>query len=195
MRAYLDANMAEQTSAHATARDWRRVILIGGISFAVSYPLFHFVLPVGAWVSAAPESIVSLFFAAIIAMLAMAIAAAFLARKLRLDNLRMRVAINNMSQGLCMFDGNERLVICNQRYMEMYNLSTDIVKPGCSLQSLLEYRISNGSFSRDPIDIPARACRCDGGGKYDQQRSDIEGWAIDFRHQPAYVRWRMGGDA
>ena len=63
----------------------------------------------------------------------------------------MRVAINNMSQGLCMFDGNERLVICNQRYMEMYDLSADIVKPGCSLQSLLEYRINNGSFSRDPI--------------------------------------------
>jgi len=143
--------MVEQTSAHATARDWRRVILIGGISFAVSYPLLHFVLPVGAWVSAAPEPIVSFFLAAIIAMLAMAIAAAFLARKLRLDNLRMRVAINNMSQGLCMFDGNERLVICNQRYMEMYNLSADIVKPGCSLQSLLEYRINNGSFSRDPI--------------------------------------------
>jgi methyl-accepting chemotaxis protein len=63
----------------------------------------------------------------------------------------MRVAINNMSQGLCMFDGNERLVVCNQRYMEMYSLSVDIVKPGCSLQSLLEYRIRNGSFSRDPI--------------------------------------------
>jgi hypothetical protein len=25
-----------------------------------------------------------------------------------------------MSQGLCMFDGNERLVVCNQRYMDMY---------------------------------------------------------------------------
>jgi PAS domain-containing protein len=32
----------------------------------------------------------------------------------------MRAAINNMSQGLCMFDGNERLVVCNQRYMDMY---------------------------------------------------------------------------
>jgi methyl-accepting chemotaxis protein len=51
-----------------------------------------------------------------------------------------------------MFDGNERLVICNQRYMEMYKLSGDIVKPGCTLQSLLEYRIHSGSFSRDPID-------------------------------------------
>ena len=71
----------------------------------------------------------------------------------------MRVAINNMSQGLCMFDGNERLVVCNQRYMEMYKLSADIVKPGMTLQSLLEYRISNGSFSRDPDRIPARTGR------------------------------------
>jgi methyl-accepting chemotaxis protein len=64
----------------------------------------------------------------------------------------MRVAINNMSQGLCMFDGNERLVVCNQRYMEMYRLSPDVVKPGCTLQSLLEYRITNGTFSRDPVE-------------------------------------------
>jgi methyl-accepting chemotaxis protein len=142
--------MVEHTSAHVTARDWQMVLLTGGIGFAVSYVLFHFVLPAGIWAGAAPVS--SLFSAALIAMLAMAIAAAFLARKLRVENRRMRIAINNMSQGLCMFDGNERLVICNQRYMEMYKLSADIVKPGCSLQSLLEYRIKNGSFSRDPLE-------------------------------------------
>jgi methyl-accepting chemotaxis protein len=143
--------MVEHTSAQATARGWRMVILTGSIAFGVSYSLFHFVLPVGTWVSVAPEPTISFSLAALVAMLAMTTTAAFLARKLRLDNLRMRVAINNMSQGLCMFDGNERLVVCNQRYMEMYSLSVDIVKPGCSLQSLLEYRIRNGSFSRDPI--------------------------------------------
>jgi methyl-accepting chemotaxis protein len=143
--------MVEHTSAQAAARGWRMIILTGSIAFAVSYSLFHFVLPVGTWVSIAPEPTVSFSFTALVALLAMTTTAAFLARKLRLDNLRMRVAINNMSQGLCMFDGNERLVVCNQRYMEMYSLSADIVKPGCSLQSVLEYRIRNGSFSRDPI--------------------------------------------
>jgi methyl-accepting chemotaxis protein len=144
--------MVEQTSAHAIARDWRMVMLTGGTSFAVSFVLFHFVLPVSPWAAFVPESMVSLFLAALIALLAMATAMALLARKLHVDNLRMRVAINNMSQGLCMFDGNERLVICNQRYMEMYNLSADIVKPGCALTNLLEYRISNGSFARDPVE-------------------------------------------
>jgi PAS domain-containing protein len=82
----------------------------------------------------------------------MALTLAVLSRMLRMDNLRMRVAINNMSQGLCMFDGNERLVVCNQRYMDMYKVSGDIVNPGITLQNLLEYRIRNGSFTHDPIE-------------------------------------------
>ncbi len=152
MRAYLDASMVELTSTHEAAREWRMVVLAGCLSFAGSFLLFHFALPAGAWAASAPEPLVSSFFAAIVALLAMAITVAVLGRRVRTDNLRMRVAINNMSQGLCMFDGNERLVVCNERYMEMYSLSAEIVKPGCTLQSLLEYRIHNGSFSRDPSD-------------------------------------------
>jgi len=127
------------------------VVLTGVISVALSFAALHFALPWSAGVASAPQLAVSLFVAALIAVLAMATTTLFLARKLRADNVRMRVAINNMSQGLCMFDGNERLVVCNQRYMQMYKLSADIVKPGCTLQSLLEYRIRNGSFSRDPV--------------------------------------------
>jgi hypothetical protein len=104
--------MVENTSAQATARDWRTVMSAGFISFAASLALFHFVLPVARWGIFAAELMASLFFSALIAMLTMAILASVLARKLHLDNLRMRVAINNMSQGLCMFDGNERLVVC-----------------------------------------------------------------------------------
>jgi len=152
VRPYLDAKMVEATSAHAAARDWRMVVLTGSASFAVSFAILHYALPIGTWTASAPEPVISFFLAALIALAAMSVTTALLARKLRMDNQRMRVAINNMSQGLCMFDGNERLVVCNQRYMEMYKLSADIVKPGCTLQSLLEYRIRNGSFSRDPIE-------------------------------------------
>jgi methyl-accepting chemotaxis protein len=127
------------------------VMLAGSTAFAVGYILFHFVLPMSAWTGPALEPIFSFAFAALVAVMAMATTTALLAWKLSRINLRMRVAINNMSQGLCMFDGNERLVVCNQRYMKMYNLSPDIVKPGCSLESLLEYRTRNGSFSRDPV--------------------------------------------
>ena len=144
--------MVEHTSANAPARDWRLVMLAGGASFAVSYAVLHYIFPVGRWVTTTAPPVASLFLSAIVAFLAMALTLAVLSRMLRTNNLRMRVAINNMSQGLCMFDGNERLVVCNQRYMDMYKVSGDIVKPGITLQSLLEYRIGNGSFAHDPIE-------------------------------------------
>ncbi len=50
-----------------------------------------------------------------------------------------------------MFDGNERLVVCNRRYLELYHLPEDVVKPGITLNGLLEYRIANGSFSQDAL--------------------------------------------
>jgi methyl-accepting chemotaxis protein len=89
-------------------------------------------------------------FAFLAAACVMLVAALIGIRRLQVNNKRMRVAINNMSQGLCMFDGNERLVICNQRYLELYNLSSDVVKTGCTLAELLQHRIANGSFLRDP---------------------------------------------
>ena len=53
--------------------------------------------------------------------------------QLKAQNLRFEAAVNNMSQALLMFDGDRRLVICNERYRRMYGLSREIVKPGCTL--------------------------------------------------------------
>src|SRR5215468_10290812 len=72
------------------------------------------------------------------------------ARAARAHNILLDSALNNMSQGLCMFDAEARLVVCNRRYIDMYGLSTDVVKPGCPLGDLLRHRIDLGSFSGDP---------------------------------------------
>ena len=62
--------MADDTSAHAPARDWRLVVLAGGAGFTVSFALFHFVLPVGAWVVSGPGMPPSsLFLSAMVAFL------------------------------------------------------------------------------------------------------------------------------
>ena len=137
-------------SAAIFSRDWRFVALIGGVCFPASFALYHYVVPLGAWVAAAPELLVSAIGAGLTTLLAMLAAAIGITRRMHVDNRRMRVAINNMSQGLCMFDRNERLVVCNRRYMELYQLPDEVVTPGRTLASLLEYRISTGSFSRDP---------------------------------------------
>ncbi len=59
-------------------------------------------------------------------------------------------AINNMSQGLVMFDASEQLVLCNSRYIEMYGLSPSVVKPGTKLIDLIRHRFATGSIGSDP---------------------------------------------
>jgi PAS domain-containing protein len=48
-----------------------------------------------------------------------------------------------------MMDKDERLVVCNHRYIEMYGLSRDIVKPGCNLGDLLQQHAARGHLA-DP---------------------------------------------
>jgi diguanylate cyclase (GGDEF)-like protein/PAS domain S-box-containing protein len=71
------------------------------------------------------------------------------------QNVRFDAALNNMAQGLLMFDAAERIVVCNNRYIEMYGLSPEIVKPGCSLRELLRHRVETGHLKRDPEEYRA----------------------------------------
>jgi PAS domain S-box-containing protein len=70
-------------------------------------------------------------------------------RTVRAQNRRLLDAINNMSQGLNMFDAQGRIRLVNRRYLEMYNLSPDIVKPGCTLRQLIQHRKDTGLFVDD----------------------------------------------
>ena len=70
-------------------------------------------------------------------------------RRLRSQNRRISTALNNMSQGLNMFDAQGRIILLNARYLEMYKLDPKVVKPGCTLKRLIEYRKETGLFSGD----------------------------------------------
>ena len=63
------------------------------------------------------------------------------------SNMRFDAALNNMSQGLCMFDADQRIVVANARYGEVYGLMPDQVRPGTSLRQILAYRAENGNYS------------------------------------------------
>jgi diguanylate cyclase (GGDEF)-like protein/PAS domain S-box-containing protein len=64
--------------------------------------------------------------------------------ELRSQIQRFDAAINTMVHGLCMFDGDKRLVVCNARYARMYGLSAEQVKAGTTLRSILENRVAAG---------------------------------------------------
>jgi diguanylate cyclase (GGDEF)-like protein len=70
-------------------------------------------------------------------------------QRLTLEKQRLDTAVNNMTQGLLLFDAAQRLVICNHRYIEMYGLSPDVVKPGCSFRGVIAHRKETGSFVGD----------------------------------------------
>jgi methyl-accepting chemotaxis protein len=84
-----------------------------------------------------------------VALLLLAVAG-FIGRHMRLKIRRLTDALNYMTQGLCMFDAAARVVICNRQYLHMYKLSPRVVKPGCTLQALMQHRKETGVLSRDP---------------------------------------------
>ena len=143
--------MAKASIRLVGPRDWRLMALIGGACFVLSFTLLRGVLPVGT-VLGVPEPWGSLVAAGLIGFIAIAVTLILQTRQLRTYNQKMRVALDNMSQGLCMFDRNERLVVCNRRYMEMYQLPSEAARPGATLTDLLEYRIRNGSFAPNIAD-------------------------------------------
>jgi diguanylate cyclase (GGDEF)-like protein len=58
-------------------------------------------------------------------------------------------ALNNMSQGLCLFDASARIIVCNQQYLQMYNLSQAVARSGCTLRDLMVHRKQTGFFTGD----------------------------------------------
>jgi diguanylate cyclase (GGDEF)-like protein len=70
-------------------------------------------------------------------------------QRLRLEKQRLDTAVNNMTQGLLLFDSSRRLVVCNQRYIEMYGLRAEVLKPGCTFREVIAHRKEVGSLVGD----------------------------------------------
>ena len=132
-----------------------------------------------------------------VATLSVAIIAAMLflfVRKLllqhRTEKQRLDTAINNMSQGLLLYDSSERLVVCNQRYISMYGLSPDVVKPGLAFRDLLLYRKKIGSFKGDVEAFISTVQRNVALGKTTRNTFETgEGRLIQIVNQPLKDGW------
>jgi diguanylate cyclase (GGDEF)-like protein len=108
----------------------------------------------------------------------------------RTEKQRLDTAINNMSQGLLLYDSSERLVVCNQRYIAMYALSPDIVKPGLSFRDLLLYRKKIGSFKGDVEVFISNVRRNVAIGKTTRNTFETgEGRLIQIVNQPLKNGW------
>src|SRR6266700_355612 len=59
---------------------------------------------------------------------------------------RFDQAINHMSHGLCAVDANHGLVLYNQLFLDMYDLSEDLIRPGLSIRDIIEHVAGRGLF-------------------------------------------------
>jgi signal transduction histidine kinase len=72
-----------------------------------------------------------------------------ISQQLHAKNRHFDAALNNMIQGLCMFDKEQRLIVCNRRYLDMYGFSPDVVKPGILLRDIMKYSVSLGNYTEE----------------------------------------------
>ena len=61
------------------------------------------------------------------------------------EHARLHAAVSNMPIGLAMFDGAQRLIICNNRYAEIYRLKPELTEPGTTLTEILNARVTSGN--------------------------------------------------
>jgi diguanylate cyclase (GGDEF)-like protein len=106
------------------------------------------------------------------------------AKALDLRNSRLETALDNMSQGLCMYDRDKVLIVSNRRYAEMYNLAPAAINPGMKLHEVIALRIAAGNVPVDKIngfDQKSRFKLQNGGVAFDVELED--GRVISIRHQ------------
>jgi diguanylate cyclase (GGDEF)-like protein len=108
----------------------------------------------------------------------------------RTEKLRLDTAINNMSQGLLLYDSSERLVVCNQRYISLYGLSPLVVKPGLSFRDLILYRKRIGSFKGDVEAFISKVRHNVANGKITRNTIETgDGRLIQIVNQPLKNGW------
>jgi diguanylate cyclase (GGDEF)-like protein len=71
---------------------------------------------------------------------------------LRQTNRRFDIALENMSQGLCLFDAENRLEVVNQRFFEIFRIPPDQIKVGTTFREILELSVASKNHVGKTVD-------------------------------------------
>ena len=135
-----------------TTRHWGPVILAGaaglaaGIAGLAAFGRDELVRALAEL----PAPVAGAVICALLALAGVALAAPFVIVRLRAHIRLMKSALNNMKQGLCMFDNAARLILCNERYITMYRMRPEHARAGTPMRELVAHRIELGTLMGDP---------------------------------------------
>lgn len=102
------------------------------------------------------------------------------------QNMLFTTAIKRMSQGLSLYDANRRLIICNERYAQIYGLPETLTQPGTLLWDIMDHCAQNGMVS--VADAAERreyhSQRLDAKVEGDSVEEMLNGKVVTISHQP-----------
>jgi diguanylate cyclase (GGDEF)-like protein len=100
---------------------------------------------------------------------------------------KLDVALNNMGQGLCMFDANRRLMLWNERYVTMYRLDPDRLFVGCTLEQMLVDRKAAGTLYRNMEQMDAKLLTAIRTRSADNAIAELtDGRIVNLQYQPTH---------
>ena len=114
-------------------------------------------------------------------------------RQHRAARQQLDTALNNMTQGLILYDAATRIVLFNRRYIDMYGLSLEVVKTGLLFRDVMRHRKRLGSFEGDPEKFCDAVLANVAAKKLTYTIVESRGRSIQVVNQPL-LRWRMGYD-
>ncbi|WFP62000.1 EAL domain-containing protein [Mesorhizobium sp. WSM4904] len=108
-----------------------------------------------------------------------------IAEELRAQNERFSAAVENMSHGLCMFDAEERMIICNRNYIDLFRLDAKVMKPGIRFFDILQHSVDIGIASQSAEELYAvRKPYIDGAKPSTYEETLADGRIIVISHRP-----------
>ena len=67
-----------------------------------------------------------------------------------------RVALDSAAQGVCVYDADNRVVLFNRRFLELFNLSADVIRPGLTYHQMTEHSAARGNFPPERVEAICR---------------------------------------
>ncbi len=99
--------------------------------------------------------------------------------------LRFETVIENISQGICFFDADERLILSNRRYAEIYRIAPEELRPGITLSEIVERRVVAGTAAQAADTYLAMARSINSGKASRLWTAKLaDGRTIQIRNQP-----------
>ena len=101
-------------------------------------------------------------------------------------NDRLDIALENMAQGLVLLDANQRVVLSNHQYVEIFDLSEELTEPGAALSEQMRrfFEGQKSAASETARLVEARLRQAASGDRNTQLLRCADGRVIEVIHQP-----------